>query len=666
LVAGNATADLVVTLPGQLRIGQKQDGCLAGTYGGGQGANVAFTLALLGVPVRFAGVFGTGRYGALSAESLTAVGVRVHDSRWVPDADGRLAVIVVSKDGASRTIVMTDDLHVGTYEPEVGARPDLTTVEALYVDGELPTLSCDLARRARVARLWTFGNCERPEERWTRHIEHLNELVMPADVLTAMFPGAQLDAAMHHVLDIGPDIVVATRGADGAACCQRNGSPVHVSSLETRVVDTTGAGDAFAAGYVAARLSGLNPVEACAYGTSIASMTCQVLGPRLTPQTRPPGTARYQRRAASPATAAGAAEVESRIRRPGKGKYSGEFQEMRGCEVVAGKSADLRVTSEAMVADGKGILAADESTSTIAKRFAEIGVESTPVTRQSYRVSLFSAPDLSQYISAVILYDETLRQQMDDGTPIPQFLASTGIIPGIKVDRGLVPFHPASGEQVTEGLDGLNARLAEYRSLGARFAKWRALLHIGSQMPSSKCIEINAWLLGRYARVCQDEGIVPIVEPEVLMTGDHNLARCADVTREALRSVFEQCRHHEVELSGMVLKPNMVTPGSAVFDSATPADVARETVAVLKDCVPPEVPGVAFLSGGQTEAQSTANLDEIAARGPHPWHITFSFGRALQASAMQAWSGDDGSRAKAQEALLERASQNSRVLLARR
>lgn len=334
--------------------------------------------------------------------------------------------------------------------------------------------------------------------------------------------------------------------------------------------------------------------------------------------------------------------------------------------MVGANSAHLRVTAEAMVTGGKGILAADESQSTIAKRFAEIGVESTPATRQGYRVSLFGAPDLARYISAVILHDETIRQQMDDGTPIPQFLASEGIIPGIKVDHGLVPFQPGSREQVTEGLDGLNARLAEYRGLGARFAKWRALLRIGPQIPSSKCIEVNAWLLGRYARICQDEGIAPIVEPEVLMTGDHDLARCADVTRHVLTAVFEQCRYHEIDLSGMVLKPNMVTPGSAVFDSAAPADVARETVAVLKDCVPPEVPGIAFLSGGQTEAQATANLDGIAMRGPHPWHITFSFGRALQASALRAWSGAQSNSGKAQEALLERASQNNRILLARR
>ena len=332
--------------------------------------------------------------------------------------------------------------------------------------------------------------------------------------------------------------------------------------------------------------------------------------------------------------------------------------------MVAVNSSDLHATAEAMVAGGKGVLAADESTSTIARRFAEIGVESTPETRQGYRAALFGAPDLSRYISGVILYDETIRQRMDDGTPIPDYLAAHGIIPGIKVDKGLVPFGPGSREQITEGLDGLPGRLVEYRGLGARFAKWRALLHIGPQTPTSPCVEGHAWLLGRYARVCQDHGIVPIVEPEVLMDGDHDLARCADVTRTVLHAVFGQCHAQEVDLAGIVLKPNMVTPGSAVFDSATPADVARATVDVLRECVPPEVPGIAFLSGGQTEAQSTANLDEIARLGPHPWAITFSFGRALQASALRAWAGEQRNQDTARQALLERASANSRVLLA--
>ena len=334
--------------------------------------------------------------------------------------------------------------------------------------------------------------------------------------------------------------------------------------------------------------------------------------------------------------------------------------------MVAVNASDLHATAEAMVADGKGILAADESTSTIARRFAEIGVENTPENRRGYREALFGAPDLASYISGVILYDETIRQQMSDGAPMPQYLASRGMIPGIKVDKGLVPFRPDSGEQITEGLDGLGGRLIEYRTLGARFAKWRALFHVAPDLPTEENVHDHAWLLGRYARICQDNGIVPIVEPEVLMDGDHTMDRDAEVTRAVLRAVFDEVRAHEVDLRGMVLKPNMVTPGSRVFDTATPADIARETVAVLRECVPPEVPGIAFLSGGQTEGQATANLDELARLGPHPWHITFSFGRALQQSALRAWAGQASNQDQARQALLERASQNSRVLLAAR
>jgi fructose-bisphosphate aldolase, class I len=332
--------------------------------------------------------------------------------------------------------------------------------------------------------------------------------------------------------------------------------------------------------------------------------------------------------------------------------------------VVAVNTSDLHATAEAMVADGKGILAADESSGTIAKRFAEISVESTAENRRGYREALFGAPDLEKYISGVILYDETIRQQMSDGTPMPRYLASRGIIPGIKVDKGLVTFRPGSSEQITEGLDGLNDRLVEYRELGARFAKWRALFHIGPGLPTEPCIHDHAWLLGRYARMCLDNGIVPIVEPEVLMDGDHDMARDADVTRAVLHAVFAELRAHEIDLRGMVLKPNMVTPGSKVFDSATAAEVARATVDVLRECVPAEVPGIAFLSGGQTEAQATKNLDEIAKLGPHPWHITFSFGRALQASALRAWAGKASNQERARQALIDRASENSRVLVA--
>ena len=229
-----------------------------------------------------------------------------------------------------------------------------------------------------------------------------------------------------------------------------------------------------------------------------------------------------------------------------------------------------------------------------------------------------------------------------------------------------MPFRPDSTEQITEGMDGLGGRLTEYRTLGARFAKWRALFHIAQALPTKENIHDHAWLLGRYARICQDNGIVPIVEPEVLMDGDHTIEHDAEVTRAVLLAVFDELRAHEIDLRGMVLKPNMVTPGSKVFEAATPADIARETVVVLRECVPPEVPGIAFLSGGQTEEQATANLDEIAKLGPHPWHITFSFGRALQQSALRAWAGQASNQDHARQALLERASQNSRVLLAAR
>lgn len=331
---------------------------------------------------------------------------------------------------------------------------------------------------------------------------------------------------------------------------------------------------------------------------------------------------------------------------------------------MAGTMADLRATARAMVADGKGILAADESTRTIARRFAEIGVESTEEARRGYRVTLFGAEGLSRYVSGVILYDETIRQSMADGTSIPEHLANQGIIPGIKVDKGLVAFAPGSPEQVTEGLDGLAKRLEEYRALGARFAKWRAVFAIGEGLPTYACVHANAWLLARYARICQDSGLVPIVEPEVLMDGDHAMARCAEATRRVLSEVFHELRLADVDLEGMVLKPNMVTPGSKILASEPPAAVAEATVAVLRECVPAAVPGVAFLSGGQSEKQATDNLAAIAALGPHPWKVTFSFGRALQASALRAWAGRSENAAAAQRALLERAAANSEVLRA--
>ena len=322
----------------------------------------------------------------------------------------------------------------------------------------------------------------------------------------------------------------------------------------------------------------------------------------------------------------------------------------------------LAAVASAMVADGRGILAADESSGTIARRFASLGVESTERTRLDYRQILVGAPGLSRFIGAVIFYDETLRQRMPDGTPIPTFLSAQGMIPGIKVDRGLVPLAPSSVEEVTEGLDGLAARLVEYRELGAQFAKWRAVFHIGPGLPSATAIDVNAWLLGRYARVCQDGGVVPIVEPEVLIDGAHSLEDCASATSRTLAAVFSELRAHGVSLRGTVLKPNMVTPGSAVFGSESPAEVARRTVEVLGTHVPADVPGVAFLSGGQSEEDATANLDEIAKLGPHPWRVSFSFSRALQASALRAWGGRHENAEAAQRALLERAEANSQVL----
>lgn len=321
-------------------------------------------------------------------------------------------------------------------------------------------------------------------------------------------------------------------------------------------------------------------------------------------------------------------------------------------------------TANQMVALGKGILAADESPATIAKRFAAIGVESTQQSRRAYREMLFSTPQLGDHISAVILHDETIQQRMDEGALIPEYLASRGLIPGIKVDKGLVPLSPASAERVTDGLDGLMARLSAYRALGARFAKWRAVYRIDSDAPSAASLSINAWLLGRYARMCQEGGLVPIVEPEVLMTGDHAIGRCAEVTAAVLTAVFEQLVVHGVEFRGMLLKPNMVTPGSQAPGRSQARAVAAETARVLRKTVPAEVVGIAFLSGGQSEEEATGNLRELAQLGPLPWRLTFSFGRALQDSALKAWAGNALNRAAAQNELLRRARENRLALRA--
>jgi fructose-bisphosphate aldolase class I len=315
-----------------------------------------------------------------------------------------------------------------------------------------------------------------------------------------------------------------------------------------------------------------------------------------------------------------------------------------------------------MVEPGRGILAADESTSTIKKRFDKIKVESTESSRRDYREMLFRTPDFGKHISGVILYDETIRQTAVDGTPMVKLIERAGAVPGIKVDAGAKPLAGREGELVTEGLDGLGGRLAEYHALGARFAKWRAVIDIGPGMPSYNCIHANAHALARYAALCQAANIVPIVEPEVLMDGDHDIAACTDVTEWILRETFFELYHAGVSLPGMVLKPNMVISGLKSAKQASADEVARETVRVLKACVPPAVPGIAFLSGGQSDEMATAHLNAMnrlnAAGGVFPWKLTFSYGRALQAAPQKAWSGKAENVPAGQKAFAHRARMN--------
>jgi fructose-bisphosphate aldolase class I len=319
----------------------------------------------------------------------------------------------------------------------------------------------------------------------------------------------------------------------------------------------------------------------------------------------------------------------------------------------------LQRTAQALVADGKGILAADESTSTIAKRFKDIGVESTETARRDYRHLLFTAPDVAKTISGVILYDETLRQKAPDGTPLPQVLARQGIIPGIKVDTGAkdMPLHP--GEKITEGLDGLRERLAEYHALGARFAKWRAVITIGPGVPTPGNLHANAHALARYAALCQEAGIVPIVEPEVLMDADNDVEVCEAVTAATWREVFHELSVMGVWLPGILLKPNMVIAGKKCPQQASPQEVAERTVELLREFVPPAVPGVVFLSGGQTPEQATEHLRLMNQMGPHAWKLSFSYGRALQEPALKAWGGKSANVKKAQEAFRKVAWSNS-------
>lgn len=323
----------------------------------------------------------------------------------------------------------------------------------------------------------------------------------------------------------------------------------------------------------------------------------------------------------------------------------------------------LSNVARAMVARGKGILAADESSSTIKKRFDAIGVESTENTRRDYREFMFRSQAMRDNISGVILYDETIRQKAKDGTPLVKLIEAAGAIPGIKVDTGAHPFPGFPGETITEGLDGLPKRMAEYYELGARFAKWRAVITIADGKPTETAIRANAQALARYAAICQHANIVPIVEPEVLMDGDHSLERNFTVTRFVLRTLYDELFHHRVFLEGTVLKPNMVVPGEDA-PKASPEEVAAWTVKLFKETVPVAVPGIAFLSGGQSDVEATANLDAINRLGPHPWAITFSYGRALQAAAQKAWSGHESNVIAGQAAFNHRAKMNGLAAVA--
>jgi fructose-bisphosphate aldolase class I len=319
---------------------------------------------------------------------------------------------------------------------------------------------------------------------------------------------------------------------------------------------------------------------------------------------------------------------------------------------------ELSATARALVAKSRGILAADESTGTIKKRFDSIKLESTEENRRAYREMLFTAPGAQEYISGVIMYDETLRQKTKDGVPFPTYLSQHGVLPGIKVDLGAKPLAGFPGETITEGLDGLRERFSEYHKLGAKFAKWRAVIDIGSGIPSLYAIDANAEALARYATLCQEAGIVPIVEPEVLMDGDHTLARCEEVTNLVLDRVFSHLFAARVFLEGMVLKPNMVVPGKKSSQKASPEQVAEATVRTLKRQVPSAVPGIAFLSGGQGPVEATQHLSLINAAGPLPWTLTFSYGRALQEDALSAWGGKTAGFSGGQRALSIRAKLN--------
>jgi fructose-bisphosphate aldolase, class I len=321
--------------------------------------------------------------------------------------------------------------------------------------------------------------------------------------------------------------------------------------------------------------------------------------------------------------------------------------------------ASLSATAKALVAPGKGILAADESSGTIKKRFDSINTESTEDSRRAYREMLFTTKGAADFISGVILFDETIRQHASDGSLLVELLEAQGIIPGIKVDLGAKPLAAAEGETVTEGLDGLRERLAEYHSVGARFAKWRATYTITHSLPSAYCIDVNAHALARYAALCQEAGIVPIVEPEVLMDGDHTIDRSFEVTTAVLEALYEALYQQRVHLDGSLLKPNMVLSGYSCPEQASVDEVAAETVRCFRATVPAAVPGIVFLSGGQSDELATAHLNAMNRLGPHPWELSFSYGRALQAPALKAWKGEPANVDEGKDAFFHRAQLNS-------
>lgn len=312
-----------------------------------------------------------------------------------------------------------------------------------------------------------------------------------------------------------------------------------------------------------------------------------------------------------------------------------------------------------IVSDGKGILAADESNPTCGKRFDTIGVENIESNRRDYREMLFRASGLKDNIGGVILFDETLRQNAKDGTPLIDIMNAAGALPGIKVDKGLIPISDGSDEVITQGLDGLNERLEEYAAIGAKFTKWRAVIKIGNDMPTDQCIDGNADALAEYAKLAQNNGLVPIVEPEILMDGDHTIDQSFNASSRALASLFNSLKAKGVNLKGVLLKPSMVTPGSEATLKASVEDVANMTLKSLKENVPAEVPGITFLSGGQTEIEATQHLDAMNKIGGFSWKLSFSYGRALQAGALKAWSGDSGNAFIAQDILSHRAKMNN-------